>query len=105
MFFSDYHLHKNAELRKSLLWEYNADVINYQKMRDIIVQRVIERGRLNDFYAILNMLPLKDIKQSIKKIPYLNPKDLAFVCAVFNLDKKELKCYTTKRSGNQHWNS
>jgi hypothetical protein len=105
MFFFDFHLHKEATLRKSLLWEYNFEKIDWQKMRNIIVQRVIERGRPDDFYAILNKYSLKGVKQAIRQIPYLNKKDLSFVCTIFELNKNELKCCTTKRLKSQHWNS
>ena len=105
MFFSDYYLHKDARLRKSLLWEYNTEKIDWQKMRNIIVQRVIERGNTDDFHAILNQYSLEGVKQAIKQIPFLNKKDMTFVCTIFDLNKTELRCYTSKRLKNQHWKS
>lgn len=104
MFFDNYNLHKDAKIRNSLLWEYEIEKINWQQMREIIVQRVVERGRMNDFYAILNLYGLEGVKEAIKQIPYLNPKDLAFVSSVFEIKKEELKCYTKKQLKNQHWN-
>ena len=105
MFFKDYKTNPHAQIRESLLWEYRKEDIDYGEMRNIIVQRVIERGRIDDFYAMLNMYGLNDIKKTIKDIAYLNNKDMAFVCAAFELNKEDLKCYTQKRLPNQHWNS
>jgi hypothetical protein len=105
MFFDDYHLHKDAKIRNSLLWEYEPEKINWQQMKEIIVQRVVERGRIDDFYAILNLYGIEGVKATIRQIPYLNPKDLAFVCSVFEIKREELKCYTRKQLKNQHWNS
>ncbi len=105
MFFSDYPSHSNAQLRPSLIWEYDLVRFDWQAMRNVVVQRVIERGRKDDFYAILNRYGLDEVKEAIKQIPYLNPKDLSFVCSVFELKKEELKCCTTKPSAWQHWNS
>lgn len=105
MFFEKYHLHADAKIRNSLLWEYEIEKINWQQMRNVIVQRVIERGRMDDFYAILNMYELEGVKEAIKQIPFLNNKDLTFVCSVFNIKKEELKCYTKRQLKNQHWNS
>lgn len=105
MFFSDYKEHKNAELRKSLLWEYDMSRFDWQVMRNIVVQRVIERGRKDDFYAILNQYGLNGVKEAIRQITYLNPKDLSFACTVFGLKKEELKCCTQKPSVPQHWHS
>lgn len=105
MFFDNYSQHKEAKVRPSLLWEYDMDRFDWQEMRTLVVQRVIERGRMDDFYAILNMYGLEGVKDAIKNIPYLNPKDESFVCSVFDIKKEELKCYTRKQSSHQHWNS
>lgn len=105
MFFDNYSQHKEAKVRPSLLWEYDMDRFDWQEMRTLVVQRVIERGRMDDFYAILNMYGLEGVKDAIKNIPYLNPKDESFVCSVFDIKKEELKCYTQKQSSHQHWNS
>lgn len=105
MFFDNYKSHQNAQIREALLWEYDLDQFNWEDMRILVVQRVIERGRMNDFYAILNLYGLTGVRDAIKQISYLNPKDLSFVCSVFNLKKEDLKCYTKQQSTIQHWNS
>jgi hypothetical protein len=105
MFFEKYKLYPDAKIRKSLLWEYETDKIDWHQMRNVIVQRVIERGRMNDFYAILNIYELEGVIETIKEIPFLNKKDLVFVCTVFEIKKEELKCYTRKQLKDQHWNS
>lgn len=105
MFFDDYIKHPGAKVRPSLLWEYDMSRFDWNQMRTLVVQRVIERGRRDDFYAILNMYGVDGVKESIKEIPTMNPKDLSFVCAVFELKKEDLKCYTRKQSRPQHWNS
>lgn len=105
MFFDDYNLHKDAKIRDSLFWEYEFDKINWQEMKVVIVHRVIERGRMDDFYAIINLYGIEGVKETIKEIPYLNSKDMAFVSSVFEIKKEELKCYSKKPLKNQHWNS
>jgi len=105
MFFNDYKSHQKARVRESLLWEYDLSHFNWQEMRPIVIQRVIERGRMDDFYALLNLYGPKGVKDTIKQIPYLNPKDLSFVCSVFNLKKENLKCYSKQQLTIQHWNS
>ena len=103
--FEDYHNHPNSVVRPSLLWEYDLERFNWQQMRDIVVQRVLERGRMDDFYAILNMYGEDGVKDALRNIPYMNDKDMNFACVTFNLKKEELKCFTLKQSRTQHWNS
>lgn len=97
MFFDNYKEHSEARIRPSLLWEYDLERIDWQAMRTLVVQRVIERGRMDDFYALLNKYGLEEVKESIKEIPSMNPKDMSFVCSVFDLKKEELKCYIRQR--------
>jgi len=66
MFFEDYKLHKNAKIRKTLFWEFDTDKIDWGKMKNLVVQRVIERGRIDDFYAILNLYGIDEVKETIK---------------------------------------
>lgn len=105
MYFSDYQNHQIIHVRSSLLWEYSIEDVDYDSMKTLIVQRVIERGRTEDFYAIINRFGIEEIKNTIKQIPYLSDKDIAFVCAIFELKKEDLKCYSKKQSKHQHWNS
>ena len=105
MFFENYKSHQKAQVRKTLLWEYNLTRFDWADMRTLVVQRVIERGRMDDFYAILNFYGLTGVKEAIQQISYLNPKDISFVCSVFKLKKENLKCYTKQQSTGQHWNS
>ena len=103
--FEDYYNHKNAEVRPTLLWEYDLSNFDWQKMRNEAVQRVLERGRMDDFYAILNLYGVEGVKAALREIPYMNDKDMNFACVAFDLRKEELKCYTRKQSMPLHWNS
>ena len=105
MFFKDYKTNPNTKIRESLLWEFRNEDVDFWEMKTIVVQRVIERGRINDFYAILNLYGENEVKAIIKNISYLNNKDIAFVCAVFDLKKEDLKCYIKKQLQTQRWNS
>ena len=105
MLFEDYLNHKNAEVRTTLLWEYDLSNFDWQKMRNEVVQRVLERGRMDDFYAILNLYGLEGVKAALREIPYMNDKDMNFACVAFDVRKEELKCYTRKQSMPLHWNS
>ena len=105
MLFEDYKMHPDAQVRQSLLWEFDLDRFNWQTMRDIVVQRVLERGRMDDFYAILNLYGEEGVKAALKAIPYMSDKNMNFACVTFNLGKEELKCYTKRQSATQHWNS
>ncbi|NCB84917.1 MAG: hypothetical protein EOM44_10580 [Bacteroidia bacterium] len=105
MFFSNYRKYSDAQLRPSLLWEFDLTQFDWHAMKNMVVQRVIERGRITDFYAALNLYGMKSFKEAVKNIPYLNKKDINFVCTVFGIKKEDLKCYTHRQFHPKHWNS
>ena len=103
--FADYKYHMTPTIRPSLLWEYDLSIFDWQAMRDIVVQRVLERGRRDDYYAMLNLYGLDGVRDALRAIPYMNDKDMNFACHTFNLKKEDLKCYKLKHSRQQHFNS
>lgn len=105
--FDDYKKDKSTpSISPSLLWEYDLSHFDWWKSRKIVAQRVIERGWLTDFYAAFNLYGgIDGFREIIKEIPNLSPRDMNFVCIVFNLNKEELKCYTRKLLREQLLNS
>lgn len=105
MFFSAYKDFKDARLNPALLWEYDINQIDFSQMRDLVVQRVIERGWPQDWYAMLNLYGMDGVTEIIKGLPYLNDKDMNFVSHQFNIPLSEMKCYKKKQSAQRHWSS
>ncbi|GAC1313909.1 MAG: hypothetical protein NVSMB24_37820 [Mucilaginibacter sp.] len=105
MYFDDFEKFQNVKLNPKLLWEYNFMDFDYFAMRNIVVQRVIERGWPNDWYFILNLYGIERVKAAIQDLAYLNDKDMNFVSHQFNIPLTSMKCYEKKQSANQHWNS
>lgn len=98
IYLSDYKKHPDAKINPALLWEYNLSDFDFQQMRNVVVQRVIERGWPDDWYAALNLYGEKGMKEAIKVIPYLNDKDMNFVSHVFKIPFSKMKCYQNKQS-------
>jgi hypothetical protein len=105
MYFDDFKHFPNTSLNPKLLWEYNLSDFDYEGMRDVVVQRVIERGWPDDWYFMLNKYGIDSIKTIIKNLPYLNDKDMTFVSHQFDIPLSAMKCYKKKQSANRHWNS
>jgi hypothetical protein len=105
MYFSNYKEHKNAVINPALLWEYDLNSIDYMAMRNIVVQRVIERGWPDDWWALLNLYGEKGVRETGKSLAYLNDKDMHFVSNIFQIPLNEMECFKRKQSRPTHWNS
>ncbi len=105
MYFSNYRVHNNTAINPVLLWDYDLKHFDYQAMKQVVVQRVIERGWPADWYAILNLYGEDGVIEAIKSLPYLNERDAHFVSLIFQIPLNEMACYARKQSRPTHWNS
>jgi hypothetical protein len=98
---------ENPQISPHLLWDVDKSNIDWNAMKKFVVQRVIERGWENDYYAIFKLYGGKTgVKKIIKEIPVLfSPKDEAFVLSVFNIKKGDLQCYIKKQLREKHLSS
>ena len=95
----------NPQLSPHLLWDIDKSKFDWGKMKLFIVQRVIERGDVDDFYAILQVYGGHEgVRKIAKKITtVLDPRDEALMRTLFNLKKTDLECYKRKQSMKKHW--
>ena len=95
MFFNEFEKYEDAKLNKNLLWEYKVDNdFDYNSIKRLVVQRVIQLGGKEDYYAIFKMYGgIEGVKDIIKNIEFLSKKDMNFVSVIFNIEMEDLKCY------------
>ena len=96
MIFEDCKQHQESVIRPSLFWEYDMSRFDWAKMRNVVVQRVLERGHMDDYYAMLNLYGWEGVREALRMIPYMNRKDMNFACFGSDLKKEELRCYTLR---------
>ena len=102
--FNDYKTYPRQTISPSILWEYDtaSPEWNWNAMAVRVVQRVIQYGNAKDYYAMLQMYGGFDgVREIVKRIPELSPKDLNWACFMFDLKKEETLCYTRKSSRRQ----
>lgn len=73
------------QLRASLFWDVNVESIDLQQHRASVIERIITRGRLDEFRAILNYYGWDVVKQTLLQTRYLDKVTLAFCSALFDL--------------------
>ena len=101
---------ENPQVFTGLLWDVNTSNMtnqDWQDMKLLVVQRVIELGDENDYYAIFKLYGgpngVRDIIKQIRSA--FSPKNEAFIRTIFNLKREDLICYERKRLREIHLNS
>lgn len=95
------------KVNQTLLWDFDLETLNWQKHKATIVKRVIEFGRLSDFFAIFDLYGGINSVANIARneVVDLSERDLQFMCQAFNLKKEETKCYEQRLLREKHLNS
>ncbi len=61
-----------------LLWEYNLDTFNYDKSYKIVIERILERGTIDDWREMVSYYPNEKILETIDWSAQLDKRDKDF---------------------------
>lgn len=61
-----------------LLWEYDLNTFNYDKSYKIVIERVLERGTMNDWKEIVLYYSIDKIMETIEWSAQLDNRDKKF---------------------------
>lgn len=87
----------------SLFWDVDYENIDFERNARFIIERVLTRGNLNDWFALEKYYGLKRIKLEVVNIRYLDKLTLNFCNSIFNIKKENFRCYNTELSIQQLW--
>jgi len=93
------HIDPNSTIPPYLLWDMDLKSFDWEKGKNIVVERVIERGLPKDYYTIFRMYGgVEGVREIVKQIKYFRwEQDAAFACMVFEIDKEDMECYKRKQ--------
>lgn len=69
-------------INTQLLWEYDLDTFNYIKSYKIVIERVLERGNLEQWREMVQLYPREKILETIEWSAQLDKRDKDF-CRFF----------------------
>jgi hypothetical protein len=75
-------------VNQQLLWEYDLDTFNYDKSYKIVIERVLERGNLEQWREMVQLYPREKIIETIEWSAQLDKRDKDF--CLFFLDSEFL---------------
>jgi hypothetical protein len=61
-----------------LLWEYDLETFNYDKSYKIVIERVLERGAMENWKEIVSYYPIEKILETIDWSAQLQERDKNF---------------------------
>lgn len=94
-----------SDLSCGLFWDVDAGKLDWSKDSKLIVERVLQFGRLRDWKIITGKYGLQDIAKIAMQIRSLDSVSLSFISFVSGHPLEEFRCYTEKQLNPTPWNS
>ncbi len=73
-------------INPALLWEYDLDTFDYEKSYKIVIERVLERGTLEEWREMVKLYTNKQILETIEWSGQLDKRDKDFSRFFLNSD-------------------
>ena len=95
---------KLENISKHIFWDLNIKSLDIHKNKRIIIERVFNRGDLEDIKILFQLYELETIKQEIVKAGFLDKKTLNWASSFLNISKSKFQCFSKIQSKQVHWN-
>lgn len=79
-----------------LFWDVNPEELDPEKNARQIIERVLTRGDIQDWFEIRSYYGMQRIANEAMQMRYLDDLTLNFVSTLFNIPKEDFRCYTMK---------
>ena len=90
-------------LSKQAFWDVDMDTIDYEKNAVHVVEKVIERGKAEDFNILLKFYGFDRVRNLALQALWLSDISINFCCALFKVKPTDFKCYEKKQLNRPHW--
>jgi hypothetical protein len=81
------------KLNPSLFWDINISELSFEDSKDWIIERVFDRGSLDEVISVINYYGKENVKKTIQAVPtYLPNHTILLAKALFNLHFSDFKC-------------
>jgi hypothetical protein len=91
-------------LSKQAFWDVDMSKIDYEKNAAHVVEKVIERGKAEDFDNLLKYYGFEKVRELALQASWLSDIAMNFCCVLFKVKPTDFKCYEKKQLNRQHWN-
>lgn len=77
---------KKPNIPSFLLWEYDLNTFNYDKSYKIVIERILERGSIEDWREMMRYYPIEKILETIDWSAQLQEREKKFSRFFLNSD-------------------
>jgi len=82
-----------SKFTKGLFWNFNKEILDFKKHKNLIIERIIEAGLEDDEILMWKIYSYKDIKKVALNMDCLLPEKLEYIAFVLKIKEKKFKSY------------
>lgn len=94
---------KKPVFEKRIFWDVNFEALDYDKKANFVIERVFERGDVNDIRQCRRYYGDEKIEVTLTNAKWLSLPVICLACALFNNQLTDYKCYNIAQSTPMHW--
>ena len=83
----------------NLFWDADPADLDFSKHMKYVVQRVLERGTLDDMRHMFSMYGFDNVVATSKTLRSLDPVSFSFIVNLSGQPREAFRCYTLNQSG------
>lgn len=88
-----------------LFWDVDLNGFDFDKHKSHLIHKVLEYGLIKDWNLLKEVYGLETIKKVSLNLRSLDAVTLSFLALLFQIDKKEFRCYKHRQLFPNYWNS
>ncbi|MFT3704483.1 MAG: hypothetical protein QM802_19095 [Agriterribacter sp.] len=86
-----------------IFWDVNPESIDYSKKAAFIIERVFERGDVEDIRQCRRYYGDEILKNVLTNAKWLSLSTICLACALFKNELTDYTCYNTAQLNPAHW--
>ena len=94
---------KKPFLQKRIFWDVDFDKIDYQKSNRFVIERVFERGDVDDIRQVRRFYGDDLVKETMQNAKWLRYDIFVFTKNLFELNSENFRCYISRQSNQMPW--
>ncbi|CAN5879730.1 hypothetical protein BH11BAC7_BH11BAC7_14660 [soil metagenome] len=88
---------------KRIFWDVNFKEIDYDAKSHWVIERVFERGDIDDIIQCRRYYGDEKIKFALTNAKWLRKQTVYFACAILDNSLTDYRCYNLALLNPQHW--
>ena len=90
-------------LQERIFWDVNFDHLDYHHKASFIIERVFDRGDVEDIRQCRRFYGDEKIKVVLTNAKWLPLRSITLACAILSNKLTDYRCYNLAQSNPEHW--